>query len=296
MFTNSYGTPKYMICDNPQKTIGFIGEGLITSYNINQAENYIKKKFKEIAKIEPVGTKSKYEKKFIKKKIGDKLIYIQNNPEAFLIYIDINEVYNIKNEVYRINKLNQIIFDLYGWVFIRFAITDGNTNFNNLNFSTKINLLNNYIGKFYDEETHYIVLIYEAKFSEEINCINFETLYHLTKKSNLNRIKKYGLCPKTSDKFLNIDIDKSYDRVYFGRNLNEIKKMFEIGDPDYNDNKLLFVLLRINPEYMNDLNHSIKFYDDVRTPTGVFTLDNIAPYYLQYFDNKEWKNLIKYNL
>lgn len=285
-YTTKYGTPKYSPVPSPIYKQKFLGEGLIASYNINQAEKYLKSKFPEIYSIHPIGTKTEYIKSY-KEKYNKK---IQNNPEVFLISFKTN--IDLTNEIRRLIRMNKIIDTLYGWKFTKVYLSNNDTYpTNNKLYITKLSKLIEFID--YNPNQKFFLLSYEAKFSNEIITIDFETLYHLTENKNLNKIIIYGLYPKTSNKFNDIGIDSNYDKVYFDSDYNEIVEMFKEGCEEYLHRPWNYTMLRINPKYMNDLNHSLTFYDDVRTLTGVFTLDHISPHYLQREIKKgEWKNLI----
>lgn len=96
-----------------------------------------------------------------------------------------------------------------------------------------------------------------------------DKLYHVTKTKNLNRIKRYGLCPKSKNK-----ISYHPDRIYFVDNfkfaLNIYKQLNEI---DYCVIEILpeknILLLRSDPNYNQ----------------GYYTNQNIPPYWIVNITN-----------
>lgn len=91
-------------------------------------------------------------------------------------------------------------------------------------------------------------------------------LYHITKKSLLDKIKKQGLVPKSKSK-------KVYhpERVYFALDINSALALTKDFKQYFNDDMLL---LTISTEKLNN----VKFYEDPDyAKFGVFTLDNIPP-------------------
>ena len=140
-------------------------------------------------------------------------------------------------------------------------------------------------------------------------------LYHITTKNNLKRIEENGLIPRNG----NFYADEYPDRVYFFTNLPPDKferrceefaktrkeKKREIltkAVEDYNSEKISksklnsilntrydyrdWVVLKIDlkdekvyKEYTRAT--SYKFFDDPKTPAGIFTYENIDPYFIK---------------
>jgi hypothetical protein len=138
-------------------------------------------------------------------------------------------------------------------------------NTNNIKYKYKFNherLENNLINK----NIIYIKIRFESKFDKEI-INNFEYLYHVCNKQNLNKILKIGLVPKSKNK-----ITSHPERIYLLQNINDayrLIKKFEFNDL-VNNIKNEYIILKIK------INNNIKLYNDPNHDNvGYYTYENI---------------------
>ncbi|MCK9416047.1 hypothetical protein M0Q97_05240 [Candidatus Dojkabacteria bacterium] len=108
----------------------------------------------------------------------------------------------------------------------------------------------------------------ESKFNIKVSIP--ELLYHVTLKSNKQKIKRIGLIPKSKNKKANHN-----DRIYFGYNPIIIKNLaYQFDDGDY-------ILVEITTKNLN-----INIYDDPDfSKNGSYTYDNIPPDNIKIIDN-----------
>lgn len=124
-----------------------------------------------------------------------------------------------------------------------------------------------------------VIFMLESKF-DKILKHKPNIIYHVTNISNLNKIKKIGLVPKSKNKK-----NHHLDRIYLTLNLNsaeKIKKLlvvdFIIKSNDvekYDDifNNFIILEIDISDNYYND----IKIYYDPNMIGGYYTYQNIKP-------------------
>ena len=250
--------------------VHYLFEGLTKSYNILQFKKYLIKKFPEILNITPPHSN-----------IDSKNIKFNPNYNSITITVDNSITYS--------NLINLIstIENLYGW---EFYYIEGIEN-------------NKVIGKSFDisefdilDKSKYIEfdLTFTGKFTSE--CLNpkyINDLYHITNINKFNKIKKQGLVPKSSNKFIKYGIKSSNNKkIYLGVDLNSLIFDFEDIIP-----KNETLILRISKNNVKELlrNDILHLFDDGRNIENYayFTYDNIHPKYLEYFDIKtnSWKKL-----
>lgn len=115
----------------------------------------------------------------------------------------------------------------------------------------------------------YVQAGYEKRYDADIE-LNTNKLYHITKRENLPRIRKYGLVPKHKDKQTH-----HLDRIYFFKTdygYNGFKKIAE----DLYNNKSSFGYAVLEIE-VDKIDGDIVFHSDLNTEGGVYTTDNIPP-------------------
>lgn len=145
---------------------------------------------------------------------------------------------------------------------------------NNLGYTPSIiksNLnrkLNKYTGPalrdMFDEFPSWISIQFEKKYDRviEVNKI----VYHATSKTNIPRIKKYGLILKSKGK-----IGAHPERIYVGEDKNEIVELWPQLSRTMSDKD--GVVLTIDTSLMNNP----MFYIDPQYSEGVYTYTNIPP-------------------
>jgi hypothetical protein len=108
------------------------------------------------------------------------------------------------------------------------------------------------------KKSYFTQLTVESRFNKITNMTEF--LYHVTLKSNKNKINNIGLVPKSKNKRANHN-----DRIYLGFDKIITKNLaYQFSNGDY-------ILLEVDTEGLN-----IKLYDDPDFPgNGVYTYDNI---------------------
>lgn len=275
--------------NNKQKTIYAyenIYEGLITTYDINKCEKHLMNKFPEIFDVKSL----KYDRN------TNSLLYKPRHQNKYRK----NEFFEIKlDNIDNVQEIEKTVYNLYGWLITRMTVYYTNSKLSknsNYSFEQDFEYIddefsfeiedkdNNYqiitLEEFLDskkcESVNYYSLLFEAKFTTKTT--NFEELYHLTDFGNLQKIKRYGLIPKTK---LNYN-----ERVYFSPNYEDIIEM--IGDKFE-----IPILLRLNFEdYKNEIINKYNFYEDPRMENSIYTYDTINPKYLQLYKNNNWENII----
>lgn len=189
-----------------------------------------------------------------------------NNKISILFNLDIN------NEK-RYLELNRIMDNVGGW--FHGASIAGIILKNKFDFIKEIN------GQ--------VILQYEPKF--DINIATPEKIYHLTKQNKLEKIKKNGLTPRSSEDFFNFK-----DRIYFSINKNSLrnfakqKKQIELNNIYEKERALKykskeqkekeleqvgkFSILTIKPNWGRV---STYFFKDPNFFDGYYTKENIPP-------------------
>ncbi len=161
----------------------------------------------------------------------------------------------------------------------------------NKNDELKLNELLNIFGYFISlqtKHTDYIRFTIEPKYpiiiNEKLKEKNIQWLYHITHKSNLEKIKKYGLAPRGSETTFYHPDDRIYLIISNMLGLITFKNLLA-----RNKNKPMnsFIVFKI------PFNNSYKYYlDDTSTlpkydVTGCFILQNIPPNELETVNIKE---------
>lgn len=149
----------------------------------------------------------------------------------------------------------------------------------NTDIINKLNNILNVYGYFINREetwihpitkVNYVILIFEPKFNniEYTQTLKGHLLYHITTKTRLPKILKFGLIPKSLSK-------RSYhpDRIYLLTDNND--KIIQIMSNELYNNQTETVLLTID---LSKHPFPIKLYKDSECAIeGVYTLENISP-------------------
>ena len=249
----------------------YLFEGLNVSYNTETLEAYLKKINKDALMVE-VGNYQPHQK----------------------FRLDDYVAVSVKNDISEesVEEINKVCHNLYGWVFANFGV-EFKIKSNDFLESETFNTLKQaqHFVKFNNFAYNQILILYEAKFSEEIIHYNFKTLYHLTDKKNFEKIKRNGLTHKTSTKFQSLQINSTLDRIYLGSDLNLIVKMFN-QIKYFNNKESQKLYLRINPNLIVEFMKKYRLFYDVRAELSYFVIEPIHPKYLQYINvSNEWINL-----
>jgi hypothetical protein len=121
-------------------------------------------------------------------------------------------------------------------------------------------------------------LMYTSIFNEKKNKKVWGTnLYHVTQLKNLDRIKKYGLTPKTDEE--NRDL-KYPDRIYFTTNRDKAMDLLKktplakskVPNPEKNTKSLDYRKYAVLKVYIAG---GFTFYDDPHCKDAVYTMENI---------------------
>ena len=205
---------------------------------------------------------------------------------------DTDEGENMGNfEVYlssldNINSICKTVYDNYGWFIVMIKIDnvqfiDWNRNGTYTNeepYSVFKGMeMRSYLRNIKKGNFNVIKLIFEAEITVE--DFDYTDLYHLTERKNLENIIVKGLVPTSNGNFT--------ERVYFGKNVDILKSLFEETRKDP-------VILRLNLEkYGDEIRNNIKLYKDPRMESADFTYSVINPKYIQILDdNGYFKNLL----
>jgi len=137
---------------------------------------------------------------------------------------------------------------------------------------------------FLSQQSGQVILQYEPKHDIEISAP--EVLYHLTKSDKVNKIKKVGLTPRSSETFFNYK-----DRIYFSLDKESLKKLAEQKKQinlmnKINSGESKFAILTIKP---NGASNRIRFFKDPNFFNGIYTKENIHPFSIkdiEYFEIK----------
>jgi hypothetical protein len=152
--------------------------------------------------------------------------------------------------------------------FLSFVYLENNLGLNGFGFDEfEKEYLNEKIIKY--KEIHFVV---EPKFDEKAE--NIGTVYHLTKKDNLEKIEEIGLVPKNKNR-------KSYhpERIYLSLTLDDSKMVSISMNPYYNKKKQIILEINLKDLYVNnflDEKNLISLYKDPNSK-GIYTYDNIPP-------------------
>lgn len=202
---------------------------------------------------------------------------------------DTDEGENMGNfEVYlssldNINSICKTVYDNYGWFIVMIKIDnvqfiDWNRNGTYTNeepYSVFKGMeMRSYLRNIKKGNFNVIKLIFEAEITVE--DFDYTDLYHLTERKNLENIIVKGLVPTSNGNFT--------ERVYFGKNVDILKSLFEEIRKDP-------VILRLNLEkYGDEIRNNIKFYKDPRMESADFTYSVINPKYIQILDDNGYFN------
>jgi hypothetical protein len=125
--------------------------------------------------------------------------------------------------------------------------------------------------KYYNDQMS--IIIFEAKFDEEIIENIPSILYHITPTQNVDKILKTGLAPKSRSK-----VSYHPERVYLGKSIESIEKLApqmyqRIGNRN-------FTVLKINIDLIPG--EYFKLYTDPNySKEGYYTLNNIPPHVIE---------------
>lgn len=147
-------------------------------------------------------------------------------------------------------------------------------------FTTITNIYGKNISRKYDLEeilSNYemidsLTILFEAKFDEIEENIP-EKLYHLSIQEYNDKIKKFGLIPKSKSK-----ISSHLDRIYLCKNIESCKKLITQMSICYHDEKSKNIFLKNKPiiyEIDNSSKIIHKLYKDPNFIEGYYTVDNI---------------------
>ena len=255
---------------NDPRYISFvsINEEKTLPYDMRLAENDLKELYNNVLSV-------RYEKTNVYRfksdtDEGEKM----GNFEVYLSSLD------------NINSICKTVYDNYGWFIVMIKIDnvqfiDWNRNGTYTNeepYSVFKGMeIRSYLRNIKKGNFNVIKLIFEAEITVE--DFDYTDLYHLTERKNLENIIVKGLVPTSNGNFT--------ERVYFGKNVDILKSLFEEtrNDP---------VILRLNLEkYGDEIRNNIKLYKDPRMESADFTYSVINPKYIQILDdNGYFKNLL----
>lgn len=186
---------------------------------------------------------------------------IPDNITIYNQYDDIDKIgiwFNFKNH-HKIKRVHNKM-KVFGWFLSSISTTDPsqptweNEWVNDIDIDE---LMIMFKDEYRDDELSFN---YERKFEKEVDT-KYDKLYHATSLDNIERIKKYGLVPRSGNK-------KSIhpDRIYL---VHDIK--------DFDDTDLFEYLDR--PVILEIDNHDdpIKLHHDINMKGGLYTTDNISP-------------------
>lgn len=178
-----------------------------------------------------------------------------------------NFVKNIKKQndliVVELNEISEDDFkylithyNFFGWFIGIISINNHTQKFNEKNL------------KLYSDESlnKNIKLYLQAKYDQQFDESTIDFLYHITSESKLEKIKKLGLVPKTSNPTSNYP-----DRIYFALTYSDALTLaFEFKKMYFKETSLF--ILKIKPD------KNIKFFKDPHfLKSGVYTYQNIKP-------------------
>ena len=192
------------------------------------------------------------------KQVGYGVRVFPNSKNIILIFDKLEEDY--------LNKVNKFM-DKFGW----YPSYIGGYMKNSGKYSQN---LKNFINK------NEIEVIYEPKYNEEVNLSDIKYLYHLTPDLSWNKIKSFGLTPKTQGKLSNHP-----ERIYLLKRIDNLENYggdvmdisFNLLDKyTYKDKVKNYYLLKID---VSKLNPKIKFFKDpnFQMGNGIWTYQNIPP-------------------
>jgi len=241
-----------------------LNEGLIHSYDMEKCESDLKSRFSNVLSVINHST-NKYRLPMWK----DESARMGN------FEIKMSSLENLKS-------ICKVVEDVYGWFpamlevnGIQFIDWKRDGSFVKVDGATAGTPLDYYIYMFLKGNVESVSLFVEAKFTTE--DFDIKELYHVTDGENLPKIKKYGLVPKTKGNFT--------ERVYFGKNLEDIMTIFE-------DRFQYPITLRLNfGEYGKEIRDKYIFYKDPRMDGAVFTYDCIDPKYIQILDERSLNSI-----
>lgn len=121
----------------------------------------------------------------------------------------------------------------------------------------------------------YFSLQLEAKFDIHVPKENLESLYHITKSTNIPKILKIGLIPKTASK-----ISTHPERIYFAYDISGVELLRKKFQTAHINEKYTTLRLDIKKMVM-DRNIDIIFREDPNFVGGCYTTSNIPPKYLK---------------
>ena len=243
-----------------------LNEGLIQFYSIDKVANHLKSKFTNV--IDVVNHAVNIYRLPSKKPTG-------KNTGSFEIKIDSFDNFN---------KIIDTVDQTYGWFVSVVSLNDGIA-FDDWNFDgtyLKVNdpymnmEMHRFINNVLKDKVDSISIFVEAKF--KVEDFRITELYHLTDSKYIQKIKRYGLVPKTHG--------NHPERIYFGKNLDDIYEM--IGGK-FDDESILLILNF--DEYGDEIRNKYIFFKDHRKSSAAFTLDCIDPKYIQVMINDQWKNI-----
>lgn len=121
------------------------------------------------------------------------------------------------------------------------------------------------------------LLLFEPKYDIELNLSDYPYLYHYTPKTNIEKIRKFGLTPKTQNKVANHP-----DRIYLTFTLKSAerfgKNIINRFNPDKKLQSKSGCILAVNTDVLTS---NTKIYQDPNFyEEGCFTLNSIPPYAL----------------
>lgn len=171
------------------------------------------------------------------------------------------------------DTISSIITNLYGWFPSNMIIENTSKLIINKKFDEKYLKLNN-------DNIESIIIEFDSKF-DEIENNKFEKLYHLSIQEYDNKIKKYGLSPRSKSK-----LSSHTDRVYLCKSIDDCEilipqmKLYYSEEKDNNIYKLGNKKYRKNTKwiiYEIDNTTNTTLYKDPRYINGYYTLENIKP-------------------
>jgi len=171
------------------------------------------------------------------------------------------------------DTISSIITNLYGWFPSGMIIE----NFNKIILNKKYD--ESYL-KLNKDSIETITIEFDSKF-DEIENNKFEKLYHLSIQEYDNKIRRYGLSPRSKSK-----LSSHTDRVYLCKSIDDCKilipqmSLYYSEEKDNNVYKLGNKKYRKNTKWIiYEINNvdEIILYKDPRYINGYYTLDNIKP-------------------
>jgi hypothetical protein len=232
-----------------------IKEGLIKTFEINQSIGAVKRFLKN--------KHFNYSRDFIMNKDGNAFHLIMRVAEP--------DVLNFEDLLKFTNSL--------GW-FPAFLSIEDEKRANNI-----------YTGKWNQsllKPGQVVNIRFEAKFDEESGFKVPKYIYHVTSEQNLDKIKKFGLAPKSKSK-----ISAHPDRVYVvtkKEDAIDIAQIFSQNSARWkNSSQENWVILTIDTEKIPG--DYFKLYKDPNyEEKGFYTLNNIPPYAIEKIDYYKYNN------